>query len=101
MEYEQIRYQHWVANTQYQRWVTELEGCYDRLDANTAWRIKYEVTGVLQQIMDMNGPRARQVMQTMRNLFRLESEISTFLYIMMDREMNNYPVDLSILRRQS
>ena len=101
MDYEQTRYQHWIAHTQYQRWTTEIQGCYDRFDANTAWRIKYEVTGTLQQLMDMNGPRTRQVMQTMRNLFRLESEISTFLYIMMDREMNNYPVDLSILRRQS
>ena len=100
MEYEQIRYQHWVAHTQYQRWVTEIESCYDRLDANTAWRIKYEVTGTLQQLMDMNCPRTRQVIQTMRNLFRLESEISTFLYIMMDREMVNCPVDLSIPQRQ-
>ena len=100
MNCEHTRYQHWIAHTQYQRWTTEIQGCHDRFDANTAWHIKYEVTGTLQQLMDMNGPRARQVLKTMRNLFRLESEISTFLYIMVNREMSNYPVDLSMPQRQ-
>ena len=100
MDCEHTRYQHWIAHTRYQRWTTEIQSCHDRFDANTAWRIKYEVTGTLQQLMDMNGPRTRQVMQTMRNLFRLESEISIFLYIMVNREMSNHPVDLSMPQRQ-
>ena len=96
MDCEHTRYQHWIAHTQYQRWLAEIQDCHDRLDVNTAWRVKYEVTGTLQQLMDMNGPRTRQVLKTMRNLFRLESEISIFLYITVNREMSNYPVDLSM-----
>ena len=99
MDYEQTRYQHWIAHTQYQRWTTEIQGCHDRFDANTAWRIKYEVTGTLQQLMDMNGPRTRQVLETMRNLLKLESKISIFIYLTISREINNHPLDYSMVRR--
>ena len=84
--------------TRYQYWLDEMQGCYERADINTAWYIKYEVTGTLQQLMDINGPRTRQVLEIMRNLLKLESEISIFIYLTINREINNHPLDYSIPR---
>ena len=87
------------VHARYQYWINEMQGCYDRADINAAWYIKYEVTGTLQQLMDINGPRTRQVLETIRNLLKLESEISISIYLTINREINNNPLDYSIQRR--
>ena len=81
----------------YLYWALEMQGCYATSDINKAWYTKYEVTNALQQLMNMQGPLTRQNMETMTNLLKLESEISIFIYIIINRQMNEPPLDYSIV----
>ena len=83
----------------YLHWITKLQGCYARADVNTAWYMKYEVTDALQQLMNTQGPLTRQNMEIMKNLLKLESEISIFIYIIINGQTNNHPLDYSMVRR--
>ena len=76
--------------------VTEIQGCYVRADIPHGWCLKYQITGTIQHLMD--SPKTREILTLMRNFLRLEAELSTFLYLMIDREMPNYPLDCTIPR---
>ena len=81
----------------YLYWALEMQGCYATSDIHKAWYTKYEVTNALQQLMNMQGPRTRQIMETMTNLLKLESEISIFIYLIINGQMNDPPLDYSIV----
>ena len=77
--------------------VTEIQGCYARADISTGWCLKYQITGTIQHLMD--SPKTREILMLKRNFLRLEAELSTFLYLMVDRELLDYPIDYSITRQ--
>ena len=81
----------------YLYWALEIQNCYATGDINKAWHTKYEVTNALQQIMNVQVPLTRQTMETMTNLLKLESEISIFIYLIINRQMNDPPLDYSIV----
>ena len=78
-------------------WQFELQSCYTNEDINTAWYMKYEVTQTLQHFMDTQTPFTQQNMEMMKNLLKLESEISLFIYLVIEKQRNNVPLDCSFV----
>ena len=77
--------------------VTKIQGFYARADIPTGWCLKYQITGTIQHLMDSS--KTREILMLMKNFLRLEAELSTFLYLMVDRELLDYPIDYSITRQ--
>ena len=78
-------------------WTFELQSCYANSDINTAWHMKYEVTQALQRFMDTQSPLTRQNVEMMTNLLKLESEISIFICLVINRQRNDHPLDYSLV----
>ena len=85
------------VTAQYEIWLHEMLGCYERADIDRAWYIKYQVTVTLQQLMNIQ--KTRKVLLMIRNLLKLESEISIFIYLIINKEILDYPLDYSTQRR--